>query len=63
MDAGECISCGHQIPIQGSTPMGTKITCPECQAELELVWLEPIELDWPFEDFDDDDEDYYYDED
>jgi alpha-aminoadipate carrier protein LysW len=62
MDAGECISCGHQIPIKGETRMGMKVTCSQCKAELEVVWLDPIELDWPYEDDDDADEDYYYDD-
>jgi len=43
--------------------MGSQVTCPECDAELEVVWLDPIELDWPFDDEDyDDDDDYYYDD-
>ena len=66
MDAGECISCGNQITIKGEAQMGMMVTCPKCNAELEVVWLDPLELDWPFEDDyndDDDDSDYYYDDD
>lgn len=62
MDTGECISCGHQIPIKGEVKMGMMITCSRCKAELEVVWLDPIELDWPFEDYDEDDDDDYYDD-
>ena len=64
MDAGECTSCGHQIPVKEDASMGMKVTCPKCKAELEVVWLDPLELDWPFEDYDDDDddEDYYFDD-
>jgi len=35
--------------------MGKRVVCPVCRAELEIVWLDPIELDWPY----DDDEDEY----
>jgi hypothetical protein len=39
------------------------VTCSRCDAELEVVWLDPVELDWPFIDDYDDEEDYYDDED
>jgi lysine biosynthesis protein LysW len=36
------------------------LTCAECGAELELVWLDPLELDWPFIDDDWDEEEEVY---
>jgi hypothetical protein len=39
-------------------------TCGSCVSEFELVWLDPNELDWPFDDSDDEDEfDDVYEED
>lgn len=62
MAFAECISCGSEIKLSTQPKMGSQVTCPECDAELEVVWLDPIELDWPFDDDEDyeDDEDYYY---
>jgi alpha-aminoadipate carrier protein LysW len=62
MEAGECISCGYQIPIKSEVKMGVMVTCSKCNAELEVVWLDPVELDWPFEDYDDDEDEYEYDD-
>ena len=59
----ECISCGAEIKISTQPKMGALVTCSDCEAELEVVWLDPIELDWPYEegDYADDDDEYYYD--
>lgn len=65
MNFAECISCGSEIKITGQPKMGMQVTCPDCDAGLEVVWLDPLELDWPFdeEDYVDDDDDYYEEED
>ena len=66
MTFAECISCGSEIKFSHQPKMGSMVTCSECDAELEVVWLDPIELDWPFDDEeydDEDDDDYYYEED
>ena len=63
MTAAECISCGAEISFRAQPKMGMLITCPECDAELEVVWLDPVELDWPFDDEDyEEDDEYYYEE-
>jgi alpha-aminoadipate carrier protein LysW len=65
MEIAECISCGAEISFREDPKMGQLVKCKRCNAELEVVWLDPVELDWPFVDDDDDDEedddDYYYD--
>jgi alpha-aminoadipate carrier protein LysW len=61
MEVAECISCGVEISFRGETKMGQIVKCKRCDAELEVVWLDPVELDWPFVDDEDEDEDYYYD--
>jgi hypothetical protein len=27
------------------------VTCKSCDTELEVVWLDPLELDWPMDEF------------
>jgi alpha-aminoadipate carrier protein LysW len=64
MTTAECISCGTKIRFSPEPKMGHQVTCPECAAELEVVWLDPVELDWPFDEEDfEEDEEYYYEED
>jgi len=53
-----CPSCGETMKLSDKPRLGEKVTCPACQEMLEVVELNPVELDWAFEDDDDD----YYDE-
>ena len=59
----ECISCETEIEFSAQPKMGVLVTCPECESKLEVVWLDPVELDWPFDDDEDDEDDDYYEED
>lgn len=54
----ECISCGSEIRFSAQPNMGQSVTCADCDSELEVVWLDPVELDWPFDEDDYDDDDY-----
>ncbi len=47
----DCPSC-HTSLILTWPELGQRITCHSCTAELEIVWLNPVELDWPPEDND-----------
>ena len=51
----ECASCGAEVNVGKNPEMGKRFTCPSCHHVMEVVWVYPIELDWPV---DDDDEDY-----
>jgi ribosomal protein S27E len=57
----DCPSCGNGVPIYGQASVGQRAVCPSCKTQLEIVWLEPIELDFPYE-YDDDDYDQAYEE-
>lgn len=58
MTAVECPSCGKEIKLFSNPKVGQQVVCKACDAELEVVWLEPLELDWYYEDddFEDDDD-------
>ncbi len=64
METAECISCGAELTFRTRPKMGTLVTCTECSAELEVVWLDPVELDWPFDESndDEDEEELYFDD-
>lgn len=53
-----CPECGTMVNVGGNPYVGQQVTCPECDALLEVVSLNPLELDWAYEDVDD----YEYDE-
>lgn len=62
---GACPDCDADVVFSKAPYLGQKKTCPECQSELEVIGLSPLELDWAFEyddyDYDDvefDDDDY-----
>ena len=61
MATSECPSCGAMVNVESNPRMGQRVVCKECDTELEVVWLEPIELDWLYDD--DEDDDYGEDED
>ena len=72
MESAECNSCGSEIIFREVPKLGQIVKCQRCDAELEVVWLDPVEVDWLFIDDDDDDEgdeddydedDYYYNDD
>ena len=56
MEVVNCISCDTEIKLQKPAKIGMLVTCAECDAEFEVVWLDPVEVDWPFIDDDDWDE-------
>ncbi len=56
-----CPDCGRKVQLWAQPQVGEEVICPHCEAELEVVALDPVELDWAFiepaEDDDWDDED------
>lgn len=51
-----CPDCGEDIELKGKVTLGRKVTCPNCDAELEVVETSPIELDWAEDEYDYEDE-------
>ena len=63
-----CISCDEPNTISGHVKIGQYVYCDECYAELEVVGLSPLRVDWPESDSDyldyrEDDIDIYQDQD
>lgn len=57
-----CPDCGRKVVVRPQFKVGDEIICPHCEAELEVVSLDPPELDWswiePADDEDWEDEDW-----
>ena len=49
MNTAECPQCGNEVNLGIQPKLGKLVTCKECGAELEVVWLDPLELDWPLD--------------
>jgi alpha-aminoadipate carrier protein LysW len=55
-----CPDCDGKIVLNPHAKLGQKLSCPHCEAELEVIGVDPVELDWAYDwswDEDDDDED------
>lgn len=62
MMTAECPSCGVFIQLGGKPRIGQQVVCGACDSELEIVLLDPIELDWVYGDEDEDDDEDEYDD-
>jgi hypothetical protein len=58
-----CPSCGEWVKLPDHPKIGQKITCLECEADLEVIEVNPVELDWAYIEGELDDEDWDEDED
>ncbi|GAB4539419.1 MAG: hypothetical protein Kow0063_28210 [Anaerolineae bacterium] len=47
-----CPDCGRTISLKSQLREGQRFTCLNCGAFLEIINLEPPELDWAFSGFD-----------
>ena len=45
MPTAVCPECDEEVYVDADTEQGETVTCDECGADLEIVGLDPIELD------------------
>jgi len=50
--------CGAAVSVPTNVKEGDLVICDSCDAELEVVNIKPLELDWPLDDFDEEYDDY-----
>jgi lysine biosynthesis protein LysW len=66
MIVAKCPLCGEKVKVGARPWIGQEVPCPACDAVLEVVRLNPVSLDWPYEDVyytaDFDEEEYEYEE-
>lgn len=58
MPKGICPECDGDVQIGASAGTGDIITCEDCGTDLEIVGLDPVELDAVLEEEDEDDDEY-----
>lgn len=62
MPTTACPECSEEVYVDADSEQGDVVSCDECGTDLEVVGLDPIELDVHEEegdDFKDDDSDEY----
>ncbi|MFN2236380.1 MAG: hypothetical protein ACK2U1_19290 [Anaerolineales bacterium] len=67
----ECLACDEEVYVGKNPKIGNFVTCHHCDATFQIIDIEPVLIDWPydeddeFEDYEDysDDDEGYYDED
>ena len=61
MPTGTCPECEAEVHVDTDADKGDSVSCDECGTELEIVGLDPVELDIVEDDdeFGDEDEDDY----
>jgi len=56
MQKAEYPQCEKDVVVCSHPTFGKVVHCDGCRAELEIVWLDPVAVDWPLIDDDDFDE-------
>lgn len=49
MAAVYCLDCDHEIDLEPHITIGQRIKCPHCDVILELINIDPVELDWVYD--------------
>ena len=62
MQSAVCSQCRSSISVGAQPKLGKLVTCSECGTELEIIWMNPVELDFPLEEDDYDAEYFEYEE-
>lgn len=47
--SAQCPLCRDRIEFISHWRVGDRVICPGCDAQLEIVSLIPLELDWPYD--------------
>ena len=56
MPTGTCPECDADVHVDTDADKGDLISCEECSTALEVVGLDPVELDIVEEDYDEDED-------
>jgi alpha-aminoadipate carrier protein LysW len=48
MTVADCLDCGHEVHLGMGPWLGQLIKCQNCGAEMEIINVDPFELDWVY---------------
>jgi lysine biosynthesis protein LysW len=49
MASAYCPDCDEKIVLNPHVRLGQKLACPHCAADLEVIGVDPLELDWAYD--------------
>ena len=56
----ECLACNDDVYVGRNPKIGSYVTCNGCDAEFQIVDLDPVMIEWPdYDDYTDEEEGYY----
>ena len=44
-----CPDCDTEIAFNPHPKLGQRLVCPHCDADLEVLSVDPLELDWAYD--------------
>lgn len=44
-----CLDCEREIDLGPSPKIKQRLTCPHCRVTLEVINIDPLELDWVYD--------------
>lgn len=53
-----CLDCDSKIVLHSQIQVGDQCTCSDCDAEFQIVNVNPPEIEWLYDDYDEYDDDY-----
>jgi hypothetical protein len=53
----ECLECGEETLVSGELRIGKQVMCLDCGTWMEVISLDPVEVDWIYEEPEPEDED------
>lgn len=53
----ECVECGEETAVTGEARIGKQVMCLNCGTWMEVISLDPVEVDWIYEEPEYEDED------
>lgn len=51
-----CLDCDHSIKLNPRLRVGDSIACPSCESEFQLISLNPPEIEWLYDDWQDEED-------
>jgi uncharacterized paraquat-inducible protein A len=49
MASAYCPDCDEKIVLRLPVSLGQKLSCPHCDADLEVISVDPLEFDWVYD--------------
>jgi lysine biosynthesis protein LysW len=44
-----CLDCEKEVELGSNPTIGSRVICPRCGVVMEIINVEPLELDWVFD--------------